>query len=75
LLGPGILIAGSPTTGEQAQVTATYIDKILRGARPADLPVWQPTTFELGINMKTVAHLGLTIPPAKVAQFTTTVRD
>ena len=64
----GGLAAYGPDRADQFHRTAIYVDKILNGAKPADLPVEQPKKFEFVINLKTAKQIGLTIPPNVLAR-------
>jgi putative ABC transport system substrate-binding protein len=63
----GGLLSIGPDLVEMARQVPVYLDKIMRGAKPADLPVQEPTRFDLYLNLKTAAALGLTIPPSLLA--------
>jgi putative ABC transport system substrate-binding protein len=64
----GGLVSYGPNTAALWRRAADYVDKILKGAKPGELPVEQPSTFELAVNLKTAKAIGLAIPPALLQQ-------
>jgi ABC-type uncharacterized transport system substrate-binding protein len=64
----GGLISYGPDFVEQYRLAARYVDRILRGEKPADLPVQAPTRYELAVNLKTAKALGLTVPDSLLAR-------
>jgi putative ABC transport system substrate-binding protein len=68
LMEIGGLLSYGPNVPELTRRSAAYVDKILKGAKPADLPMQQPTAFELTVNLKRAKELGITVPPTVIAR-------
>ena len=64
--GPGTLIGYGPVLLDSVPLAATFVDRILKGAKPGDLPVEQPRKFVLSINLKTAKAIGLTLPQSQL---------
>ena len=62
------MLAYGPDQNDQWRGAASYVDRILKGEKPADLPVQAPTKYELAINLKTAKAIGLSVPPALLAR-------
>jgi ABC-type uncharacterized transport system substrate-binding protein len=68
LMEIGAILTYGPPVTELFQRASTYVDKILKGAKPSDLPMQQPTHFELTISVKRARELGITVPPTVIAR-------